>query len=216
MDCWSFTCKTTERAAEAFLYRQQHSLIPEDSRNIAAENLPVIYRFGGVFSGEDLFFTNTETIPVACLAKRGSPKSNPNFSIEWSINKNPTTSSNSRHKYSSRSKNEDKRATMIRCCLNLYNRKSESRSRRTSRPTISLSNQSTRRSETITLFSTSSSGPPDSNPHQGIIPQSRHTHTKGQVPVHGHRPSAVFCYDNGHWSYRAWSLHKRPQHNHLP
>lgn len=89
-------------------------------------------------------------------------------------------------------------------------------SRRAPRPTISISNQAPSRSETITLFSISGPVAPDWNPHQGIIPQPGHKRTKEPEPVRAHRPSAVFCCGNGRWSYRAWSLHKRPQHNHLP
>lgn len=40
-------------------------LIPEDPRNIAAENLPEIFRFGDAFSGEELSSTVAETVPVA-------------------------------------------------------------------------------------------------------------------------------------------------------
>ena len=50
---------------EALHGRQQRFLIPEDPRNIAAENPPVIFRFGDAFSGEDLSSTDAETVPVA-------------------------------------------------------------------------------------------------------------------------------------------------------
>ena len=50
---------------EASHGRQQCFLIPEDPRNIAAENPPVIFRFGVAFSGEELSSTDAETVPVA-------------------------------------------------------------------------------------------------------------------------------------------------------
>ena len=45
--------------------RQPRFLIPEDSRNIAAENPPVIFRFGDAFSGEELSSANAGAVPVA-------------------------------------------------------------------------------------------------------------------------------------------------------
>ena len=50
---------------EASHGRQPRFLIPEDPRNIAAENLPAIFRFGDAFSGEELSSTDAETVPVA-------------------------------------------------------------------------------------------------------------------------------------------------------
>ena len=50
---------------EASHGRQSHFLIPEDPRNIAAENPPEIFRFGAAFSGENLSSTDAETVPVA-------------------------------------------------------------------------------------------------------------------------------------------------------
>ena len=50
---------------EASHGRQPCFLIPEDHRNIAAENPPVIFRFGDAFSGEELSFANAGTVPVA-------------------------------------------------------------------------------------------------------------------------------------------------------
>ena len=50
---------------EASHGRQQRFLIPEDSRNIAAENPPVIFRFGDAFSGEELSSANAGAVPVA-------------------------------------------------------------------------------------------------------------------------------------------------------
>ena len=50
---------------EASHGRQQRFLIPEDPRNIAAENPPEIFRFGVAFSGEELSSTDAETVPVA-------------------------------------------------------------------------------------------------------------------------------------------------------
>lgn len=52
-------------APEASHGRQPRSLIPEDPRNIAAENPPVIFRFGAAFSREELSFANAGTVPVA-------------------------------------------------------------------------------------------------------------------------------------------------------
>lgn len=72
MDCWTFARKVMqfwevgfECPPEALHGRQQCFLIPEDPRNIAAENPPVIFRFGDAFSGEELSSTDTETVPVA-------------------------------------------------------------------------------------------------------------------------------------------------------
>lgn len=50
---------------EALHGRQPRFLIPEDPRNIAAENPPVIFRFGNAFSGEKLSSTDAGTVPVA-------------------------------------------------------------------------------------------------------------------------------------------------------
>ncbi len=50
---------------EASHGRQKRFLIPEDPRNIAVENPPVIFRFGDAFSEEDLSSTDAETVPVA-------------------------------------------------------------------------------------------------------------------------------------------------------
>ena len=52
-------------APEASHGRQPRFLIPEDPRNIAAENPPEIFRFGAAFSGEELSFANAGTVPVA-------------------------------------------------------------------------------------------------------------------------------------------------------
>lgn len=72
MDCWTFARKVMQFSGvgsqcppETFHGRQPHFLIPEDPRNIAAENPPVIFRFGDAFSGEELSSTDTETVPVA-------------------------------------------------------------------------------------------------------------------------------------------------------
>ncbi len=45
--------------------RQPRFLIPEHPRNIAAENPPVIFRFGDAFSGEELSSANAGAVPVA-------------------------------------------------------------------------------------------------------------------------------------------------------
>ena len=50
---------------EASHGRQQRFLIPEDSRNIAAENPPVIFRFGNAHSREETLFLDAGTVPVA-------------------------------------------------------------------------------------------------------------------------------------------------------
>lgn len=55
----------SECPPEALHGRQEHFLIPEYPRNIAAENPPVIFRFGAAFSGEELSSTDAETVPVA-------------------------------------------------------------------------------------------------------------------------------------------------------
>ena len=72
MDCWSFARKVMQFSGvdsrcppEALYGRQSHFLIPEDPRNIAAENLPMIFCFGDAFSGEELSSTDAETVPVA-------------------------------------------------------------------------------------------------------------------------------------------------------
>ena len=72
MDCWTFARKVmrflevdSRCPPEAFHGRQQRFLIPGDPRNIAAENPPVIFRFGVAFSGEELSSANAETVPVA-------------------------------------------------------------------------------------------------------------------------------------------------------
>ena len=61
MDCWTFARKVMQFLEvgsrcppEASHGRQPHFLIPEDPRNIAAENPPVIFRFGDAFSEEEL------------------------------------------------------------------------------------------------------------------------------------------------------------------
>ena len=51
--------------SEALHGRQPRFLIPEDPRNIAAENPPEIFRFGAAFSGEELSSTDAGTVPVA-------------------------------------------------------------------------------------------------------------------------------------------------------
>ena len=55
----------SECPTEALHGRQERFLIPEDPRNIAAENPSVIFRFGTAFSGEELSSANAETVPVA-------------------------------------------------------------------------------------------------------------------------------------------------------
>lgn len=55
----------SECPTEALHGRQERFLIPEDPRNIAAENPPEIFRFGDAFSGEKLSFANAGTVPVA-------------------------------------------------------------------------------------------------------------------------------------------------------
>ena len=55
----------SECPPEASHGRQPGFLIPEDPRNIAAENPPVIFRFGTAFSGEEMSSTDAETVPVA-------------------------------------------------------------------------------------------------------------------------------------------------------
>lgn len=50
---------------EALHGRQQRFLIPEDPRNIAAENPPVIFRFGDALSRAETPFLDAETVPVA-------------------------------------------------------------------------------------------------------------------------------------------------------
>ena len=72
MDCWTFARKImrflevgSRCPPEASHGRQQHFLIPEDPRNIAAENLPMIFCFGDAFSREELSSANAGTVPVA-------------------------------------------------------------------------------------------------------------------------------------------------------
>ena len=72
MDCWTFACKVmrfsgvdSQCPPEALHGRQQRFLIPEDSRNIAVENPPEIFRSGTAFLGEELSSTDAETVPVA-------------------------------------------------------------------------------------------------------------------------------------------------------
>ena len=55
----------SECPTEALHGRQSHFLIPEDPRNIAAENLPMIFCFGDTFSREELPSADAGTIPVA-------------------------------------------------------------------------------------------------------------------------------------------------------
>ena len=45
--------------------RQPRFLIPEHPRNIAAENPPVIFRFGNAYSREETLFLDAGTVPVA-------------------------------------------------------------------------------------------------------------------------------------------------------
>jgi len=45
--------------------RQPRFLIPEHPRNIAAENPPVIFRFGDALSGEELSSANAGAVPAA-------------------------------------------------------------------------------------------------------------------------------------------------------
>ena len=72
MDCWTFARKVMRFSGigsrcppEALHGRQPRFLIPEDPRNIAAENPPEIFRSGTAFSGEELSSTDAETVPVA-------------------------------------------------------------------------------------------------------------------------------------------------------
>ena len=55
----------SECPPEALHGRQERFLIPEDPRNIAAENLPMIFCFGDAFSREELPSANAGTVPVA-------------------------------------------------------------------------------------------------------------------------------------------------------
>lgn len=50
---------------EALHGRQPRFLIPEDPRNIAAENPPVIFRFGNALSRAETLFLDAGTVPVA-------------------------------------------------------------------------------------------------------------------------------------------------------
>ena len=72
MDCWTFACKVMQFSgvdsrcpSEASHGRQGRFLIPEDPRNIAAENPPEIFCFGDAFSREELSSANAGTVPVA-------------------------------------------------------------------------------------------------------------------------------------------------------
>ena len=65
---------------EASHGRQPHILIPEDPRNIAAENPPVIFRFGDAFSEKELSVGGNEYSPTPerlsaryAIAKRCPP-----------------------------------------------------------------------------------------------------------------------------------------------
>ena len=65
---------------EASHGRQQRFLIPEDPRNIAAENPPEIFRFGDAFSEEELSVGGNEHSPTPerlsaryAIAKRCPP-----------------------------------------------------------------------------------------------------------------------------------------------
>ena len=55
----------SECPTEALHGRQERFLIPEDPRNIAAENPPVFFCFGDAFSREELPSANAGTVPVA-------------------------------------------------------------------------------------------------------------------------------------------------------
>ena len=72
MDCWTFARKVMqfwevgfECPPEALHGRQPRFLIPEDPRNIAAENPPVIFRFGNALSRAETLFLDAGTVPVA-------------------------------------------------------------------------------------------------------------------------------------------------------
>ena len=71
MDCWTFARKVMQFLEvgsrcppEASHGRQPHFLIPEDPCNIAAENPPVIFRFGDAFSEEELSVGGNEHSPT--------------------------------------------------------------------------------------------------------------------------------------------------------
>ncbi len=55
----------SECPPEALHGRQQRFLIPEDPRNIATENPPVIFRFGNALSRAETLFLDAGTVPVA-------------------------------------------------------------------------------------------------------------------------------------------------------
>ena len=55
----------SECPPEALHGRQQRFLIPEDPRNIAAENLPMIFCFGNALSRAETLFLDAGTAPVA-------------------------------------------------------------------------------------------------------------------------------------------------------
>lgn len=55
----------SECPPEALHGRQPRFLIPEDPRNIAAENPPVIFRFGNALSRAETLFLDAGTVPVA-------------------------------------------------------------------------------------------------------------------------------------------------------
>ena len=72
MDCWTFACKVMQFSgvdsrcpSEASHGRQGRFLIPEDPRNIAAENPPVIFRFENALSRAETLFLDAGTVPVA-------------------------------------------------------------------------------------------------------------------------------------------------------
>ena len=89
MDFWTFARKVMwflgigfQCPPEASHGRQQRFLIPEDPRNIAAENPPEIFRFGDAFSGEKLSFANAGTVPVAWRERAVSLYAENDFDIQ--------------------------------------------------------------------------------------------------------------------------------------
>ena len=72
MDCWTFARKVMQFSgvdsrcpSEASHGRQPHFLIPEDPRNIAAENPPEIFSFEDARSRAETLFLDAGTVPVA-------------------------------------------------------------------------------------------------------------------------------------------------------
>ena len=72
MDCWTFARKVmrfwkigSECPPEASHGRQGRFLIPEDPRNIAAENPPEIFSFEDARSRAETLFLDAGTVPVA-------------------------------------------------------------------------------------------------------------------------------------------------------